>query len=658
MRALLFFMIVVLNFSVLAQSTKEVDSIKKVLSTTQSDSIKYKGYGDLSMYYGKTMVRFDLARNYADSIHLLAKATQNDAGMALAHYYNGIIMRHEGNFLEGIPEMEKYIKYHQKAGNTEELAKGFFQNGVMLLQIGDYEKSLLTLQKSHELYRELGNQRWEASLLHSMAHIYRKINNYNEAIKMYKLAIVLRTQSNDSTGLSMSTESLGNTYGEMGQYTEAEKYLKNALQIVKGENRPYGIASVSENLGNLYNRMGNNLMALKYHQESLDLRSNMSNKRALVLGLLKTGQTHWNLGNYQSSQKFLMEGLQLALEIGVKPLIAQTYKSLSLLYESQGKTTNAYHFLKRYESLNDSLLNAEKNRRLVEIETKYNVKQKEQQIVLLSKENELQLAKTEKESTVKNALLMGIISLVIIAGLLLYTLRQRLKNQSILAKTNEELRFSQFKEQLSTLEMKALRAQMNPHFLFNCMNSINRMILGNQNDEASSYLAKFSKLVRAMLENSEQPEVSLKQELQLLKSYIQLESIRFKNKIDAEIIVSDSINQEDTYIPSMLLQPFVENAIWHGLMHKKGKGKICLKIEEKEDMLCCEITDNGVGRKKSMELQKENRNDKKSMGIKITANRLAMLSKKKVDELVQIVDLKDKENNPLGTKVQISIPIL
>lgn len=644
--------------AVTSQSQKMVDSIKRVLRTTTSDSIKYRGYADLSFYYGKTMVAFDLAKKYADSIHTLANALEDPEGIALAHYQKGVILRHEGNFHEGKLEMKKYIAHHQESPHREELAKGLFQMGIMHLQTGDYEKSLVSLQKAHSLYKELGNLRWEASLRHSMAHICRKTNNYEEAINNYRHAITIRKQLNDSTGLSMSVESLGNLFGEMANYKESEKYLQEALAIVRGENRPYGIASVTENLGNLYNRMGQHYKALNYHSESLELRRKMANKRALVLGLLKMGQTNWRLKNFTLAQAYLSEALQLAKSLGVKPLVAEAYKALSLLFESQGDTSKAYDFLKHFERLNDSLLNEEKSKQLLEIETKYEVQQKEQAIQLLAKENELQLAKTEKESAIKNGLIAGILLLFLLAGLLFHMLRQRLKNQSILAKKNEELRFSQYKEQLSTLEMKALRAQMNPHFLFNCMNSINRMILGNQNDKASSYLAKFSKLIRAMLENSEQAEVSLAQELALVRSYIQLESIRFKNKIDSEITVDQNINQETTYIPTMVLQPFVENAIWHGLMHKTGKGNIRLQIRQHGDMLYCEITDNGIGRKKSMELQKESRNDKKSMGIKITTNRLAMLSKKKIDELVQIIDLQDNDDNALGTKVQISIPIL
>ena len=141
----------------------------------------------------------------------------------------------------------------------------------------------------------------------------------------------------------------------------------------------------------------------------------------------------------------------------------------------------------------------------------------------------------------------------------------------MLAEKNVELKDVDFRRQMSELEMKSLRAQINPHFLFNCMNAINGMIVHGENEEASLYLSKFSKLVRLILENAETTNVTLENELALLDSYIQLEKLRFKGKINYRIEVEKNIDPEEAFIPSMILQPFVENSIWHGLLHKTGK---------------------------------------------------------------------------------------
>ena len=176
-------------------------------------------------------------------------------------------------------------------------------------------------------------------------------------------------------------------------------------------------------------------------------------------------------------------------------------------------------------------------------------------------------------------------------------------------------------------------------------------------ENASKYLTKFSKLIRLMLENSEHQKVSLQDELDMLKAYIELEIIRFKGKINYSIQLGKDLDSESILIPSMILQPFVENAIWHGLLPKDKKGEIEIKIDEEEDHLKCSITDSGIGRKASMELKKDSKHKKKSMGIKITSDRLKLLTKEKVKEVINIIDLKDQNDNAMGTQVNILIPI-
>lgn len=244
--------------------------------------------------------------------------------------------------------------------------------------------------------------------------------------------------------------------------------------------------------------------------------------------------------------------------------------------------------------------------------------------------------------------------------MIFYMLRQKLKNQKLLTAKDHEIKEVNYKRQMTELKMKALQAQINPHFLFNCMNSTNRMILEGDNENASIYLSKFSKLVRLILENAESTKITLQSELTLLESYIQLEALRFKGKIEYKIKVDESIDPDDIYLPSMVLQPFVENAIWHGLVHKNGeaeKGVIEISIKEENNRLYCIIEDNGVGREKAREMQQQSVLKKKSLGMKITEERLRLLSKEQAEQLVRITDLKDAFNHALGTRVEINIPV-
>lgn len=641
-----------------AQPKKIIDSIKQVLMSTTSDSIKYRGYADLSWYYADTRTKLDSSRLYADSIKLLALDLNDEKGLVLSHFYYGLADRFEGKFHEGIQHMQKSVDYHKKRGDSTKVGIILFQIATMHENLGNYVESLAAYQRVLAIHMERRNEFKPtiANVLLAMGHVQRNIDKH-KAIKTYEEALKIWDELGDKEGQSMTLEGIGNAYEEMKKYAEAERYLLKALEIVKGEKRNYGIATVLENLGTLYGRMGNYKKALEHHLESLNIRESLPSRRNLALSLNKVGSTYLNLEKKELAKSYLHKSLVISKEIKNGALLRENYKALTNFYESINNKNEAFEYQKLYIAIKDSMFTEEKNKQLVELQTKYETAQKDQEITLLTKENEIQQANAAKESTLRNALIGGLLLLAIIAGLIFYSMRARLKNQKLLAVKNEEIKMAHLKERLGTLEMKALRAQMNPHFLFNCMNSINRMIMEEENDKASKYLSKFSKLVRLLLENSENPKVNLKDELDMLKSYIELESIRFKNRMEYKINVAESIDQESTFIPSMVLQPFVENAIWHGLLHKKTKGLLTIEIKEEGDNLRCTVTDNGVGREKALKLRKQSGHKKISMGIKITTDRLKLLTKEKISEAIKILDLKDVENNPLGTQVNILIPI-
>ncbi len=216
---------------------------------------------------------------------------------------------------------------------------------------------------------------------------------------------------------------------------------------------------------------------------------------------------------------------------------------------------------------------------------------------------------------------------------------------------------SEMEKYLSGLELNALRSQMNPHFIFNALNSIQNFILNNDTESAIRYQGKFAKLMRNILDHSRQTLIPVEAELKTLEIYMELESLRFEDRFDYAVMVDQKIDQSNTMIPPMIIQPFVENAIWHGLMHKSGKGIIQISLRQEGELIICSVEDNGVGRKKSMELQSKNRTRHKSQGMSITKERLKLMQTEPGIEGVIISDLEDDEGQIRGTKVDIRIPI-
>jgi len=222
---------------------------------------------------------------------------------------------------------------------------------------------------------------------------------------------------------------------------------------------------------------------------------------------------------------------------------------------------------------------------------------------------------------------------------------------------HEEKLKSQFVQQLSQLEVKALRSQMNPHFIFNSLNAINRYILKNEKEAASAYLTKFAKLIRLILDHSRQPKVPLSQELAALDLYLQLESLRFQNNFEYAVNLENELNPQSVFIPPMIIQPIVENAIWHGLLPKGSNCSLKIDFSLKGSNIICVIEDNGIGRTRAEEIQQQQTLRKSSVGMTTTMQRLKLLTEENhEDASITVEDLYDKFGNASGTKVKILIP--
>ena len=230
-----------------------------------------------------------------------------------------------------------------------------------------------------------------------------------------------------------------------------------------------------------------------------------------------------------------------------------------------------------------------------------------------------------------------------------------------LAVLHKEARLkAEFTQKMSEVEMRVLRAQMNPHFIFNSLSSINRYIVKSDHKTASEYLTKFSKLIRMILDNSAVDLVSVEKEIQSLQLYIEMEALRFDHAFISTIEVDEMVDQEECFIPSMLLQPYVENSIWHGLLHKEtGKGKLTINLSKISDtMLAAQIEDNGIGRQKAKELKSKEVGKKKSYGMQISHDRLALLNQTNGEfASVLVEDLVNEKGIALGTRVTLHIPI-
>jgi len=220
-----------------------------------------------------------------------------------------------------------------------------------------------------------------------------------------------------------------------------------------------------------------------------------------------------------------------------------------------------------------------------------------------------------------------IITIIFAVSIIYGFIRWRFQQKFILKleRSEKEKQLTDMRLKTFEMEMQALRAQMNPHFIFNSLNSINKFILQNDSLKASEYLTTFSKLVRMILQNSQFPLISLESEVEALSLYLEIEAMRFNDHFSYKISVHDDLDIELLQVPPLIIQPFAENAIWYGLMHKEEGGQLDIEISQMNNQLYIKITDNGIGRKKAAELAGKTPTKHKSMGLRITAHRIALM---------------------------------
>jgi hypothetical protein len=216
---------------------------------------------------------------------------------------------------------------------------------------------------------------------------------------------------------------------------------------------------------------------------------------------------------------------------------------------------------------------------------------------------------------------------------------------------------AEFNSRIAQLELNSLRAQMHPHFIFNSLNSIKSFIAENEPRTATRYLNKFSQLIRSILNNSQHARIDLRSELHALKLYLELEQMRFEKSFDLSIDIDPTIDQDEVTIPPMILQPYAENAIWHGLMHKEGERRLIISISKEDDGLKAIIKDNGIGREAARALKSKSATKHRSLGMKITEE-ILQRTRSDGSSGIQVSDLVDDTGHACGTEVAITIPII
>ena len=523
------------------------------------------------------------------------------------------------------------------------------------LDLGEFEQAFEYSNRALELAKKLvktsKNDANEISLQLSyinIAELYKIAGDYEMAISFLNESRAYHHTAKSNVTWDMAGE-IGELYLESGQNDSALYYLK---PLIMNRKFSYGWPQVAK----AYYKLNEIDSSIKYYNLSIDSMEKRGMVAAVITGLRRSyygkADILYQQKKYADAQKFVKKSLAMEQKRTNKMELVRTYELLSQIFYKLGKNDSAYLYLLKHNALKNSLLTRQFLFRLNNYKKQAEDVRKTSQIHLLNKNNQLKEQKLKQQAYVKNGLIIGILLLFLLGVFVFRTLLLKRKNE----KLETEKTKAKLQQKVSELEMQSLRAQMNPHFIFNCLSSINRFILKNETEAASDYLTRFSRLIRMVLIHSQSQRIVLKDELEMLRLYLDMEQLRFKNSFDYNISFTNSMDPENIFIPPLLLQPFCENAIWHGLMHIEKKGYLEIKMSLQDEYLNCIISDNGIGRKKAAELKSRSGEMHKSVGLKITAERLSLMNEENnLNTSYTTKDILDGEGNIAGTKVILNI---
>ena len=615
-----------------------------------SGETSYLIYLDSAQFYKKA--------NIAKSIDFIAQAigslgkNPGKKELALALTYLGEVYQYHKQY-------DLAISNYKDAQEAYKTSKTALLLGKAYLQLQEYENAATVLHPLEEVkglvpYQKIG-------LYELLGDVYKGFDETNKAIAYYEEGLKVAVKNQVSPKIPDLNSKIADAYAQDNRLEEAESYYGNSLEL-SSQQAPRRAIQEKEKVADFYNRKNQYEDEIKLRKKSLNELQALPGMAAKSAGApvetdsITAQRINYKIANAYAAQDKYAEAIPY-LEESIKEadsendLIVQkdATRKLSEVYRDKGDFSKAFETYQKYVAIVDTLYLRKEQEisqasrfsreiaasqgRITGLEKERELSQSKYDLALI--EQQLALESNRRQKWIIYSLVVGMLLTALAAYFFYRSNRQQQLANNLLA-------------------LKSLRSQMNPHFIFNALNSVNNYIAKNDERSANRYLSEFSTLMRAVLENSEEDFISLSRELELIELYVKLEHSRFPEKFDYTINLDEQIDTEAFQIPPMLLQPYIENAIWHGLRYKEEKGALSIELTKKEtDIIEIRITDNGIGRKRSRELKTRNQKTQNSKGMGNIKKRIAILNTMYKDKVS--VSVQDLNEDATGTRVILTL---
>lgn len=655
----------------------------------------------------------DSATFYLEKSMAKAKQLGDRPGEASANDNLGIVKLRIGDVEASLSYFRKAIHIYKEENLPKKVAQTDVWFGNVYKDTHQLDSALFYYQKALDYYKLVDDEENTAVTLINMSSIFRLSKQYDKAIDWALESIEKFKRMGNKNGVGVSLYRLALSYYDYEKLDKAETTLHEAKIVFEKLNNDYFLSSVNNMLGMIHHERGKYEEAHLYYNFVLDYSQRTKQPDLYAITLFNIGNIHYADNNYVAALKKYLEADSLFKKVNNKLSQLGVLNNLINLYSRTGNFDKVEECLEKYRGLSDSIFSEKVASSVAEMQVKYETLEKEKDLLKLKIQNEkaenniLMMKKQEevssltlqqqisdnilatKDLALKNAdiekqraqiSLMALqeqqqneafesekqkhslqtkayilaISTILLLSLTLFLIMRNRQNRQ---RNNLERKALELNRQLAETSMKAIRSQLNPHFIFNCVHTIEALLIDSQTEQSLSCLKKFSSLTRLVLENSQKKEIPLSDEIDILKLYMDLENTRFKIPFSYTITVDREINPETTMVPPLVFQPFVENSIKHGFADKNKPWKLNVNIHVTNGMLLSEIVDNGIGRIRKMEIPFQSGFKKESLGLKLVEQRLTLMNEmKKTSSSFEVIDLLDDQQKPTGTKVTITLP--
>ena len=578
----------------------------------------------------------DSAMFYYEKRLIIAQELNDSIGIASSYLNKATIYYRQNDLDKALDLNEKARKIYTSYGKNVLLAKAYNNIGAIYCIKGDYLKEIDYYIKALKLYEQ---ERYDGEVVLTMVNValaYRRLNQTDNALKYVLEAQHISEKKNNIVGKAYCLQILAEIYQVKGDYNTAISHLKDANDCYVKLNDRNSQGLTFYHLGSIYYCIKRHREAIESYGKAISIFKN-TNQSMYLYSIGEMGFPYIKLHDYQKAIKCFrkMDESHLSSEIS---MYKQMCKGFIEVYSHINQPDSVAKYFAKYEALADSSYSEQSAKAIAEMQTRYETEKKDKEILSLNLE-------AQKRKNTVWAITSGFGFLLVLSGSGFAIFRNRKKKEQ-----------AELQQQVTEHDVKALRAQMNPHFIFNRIHSIDSLLDEQKTQESKECLVKFSALTRSVLENSDRREIPLSEEVRILGLYMDLENTRFAVPFAYELNIATEIDGEVTFIPPLILQPFVENSIKHGFSKETG-GHLKIDIHKNENSLICIIEDNGCGRNIGSNGKGLLGTKSKSMGLRLSEDRLKLISlRKHVDAYFEIEDLTDSNNNPAGTRVKLTLP--